>query len=243
MTKEEAIAQVRGALGTEMRRVAGYYAVPFIWGAPAEEGLRNGSAFFLRLDGGIFAVTAGHNYEEYLRVKAQSLGIICQLGTDVTIDLSTRLVDCRRSVTDPDIAVFRVTEEEVERANKWAFSMPPFTPEVDKGVFFAGFPAIARTPLGPATYILGIMAGLVVASSVNDRDITCHFEREYMVEAPPSPCDFGGVSGAFVAAVVDRNGVSLWRPAGVVYEFQPSLEILKAHRLDTNLLPDGHIRR
>ncbi|MGH7001955.1 MAG: hypothetical protein ACREEA_10660, partial [Stellaceae bacterium] len=81
------------------------------------------------------------------------------------------------------------------------------------------------------------------ASSVNDRDITCHFEREYMVAAPPSPCDFGGVSGAFLAAVVDRNPISHWQPAGVVYEFQPSLEILKAHRLDTNVLPTGHLQR
>lgn len=87
------------------------------------------------------------------------------------------------------------------------------------------------------------MSGLVVASSINNRDVSCHFDRDYMVAAPPAPCDFDGMSGAFLAAVVDRNGVSIWQPAGVVYEFHPDLEILKASRLDTNLMPDGRIRR
>jgi len=244
MTKEEAIAQVNGPLGTVMREVSAFYAVPFIWGTPGME-VRNGSAFFWRSDNAILlGVTASHNYEAYLEVRARSAGVVCQLGTDVTIDISKRLIDCRRNLKEPDIATFHVTEEEVTSAQKWVFSMSPCTPEVGKGVFFAGFPAAAREQVGSASYNLGIMSGLVVASSVNDRDITCHFEREYMVAAPSGPCDFGGVSGAFLAAVIDRNQqLSLWRPAGVVYEFQPSLEILKAHRLDTNLLPDGRIKR
>jgi hypothetical protein len=137
-----------------------------------------------------------------------------------------------------DIATFHVSGDEIRRAKKIAFTMEPFVPQEGKGVFFAGFPATALEQIGPATYNAGIMSGLVVASRVSDRNISCQFEREYMVHAPAQPCDMGGLSGAFLAAVMDRLGVSLWQPAGVIYEFHTNYEIVMASRLD-RVSPDG----
>jgi hypothetical protein len=161
------------------------------------------------------------------------------LGTGVVFNPVERLID--RNV-DLDIATFRVSPEEIRRAKKIAFTMQSFVPQEGKGVFFAGFPrsALQQVDSRTATYNAGIMSGLVIASRVGDRNISCQFEREYMVLAPPQPCDMRGMSGAFLAAVVDREGVSLWQPAGVIYEFSDNYEVIFASRLD-RLGQDGRI--
>jgi hypothetical protein len=104
----------------------------------------------------------------------------------------------------------------------------------------AGDIAGALVRIGNATYSAGIMLRLVVASRVGQENISCQFEREYMVHAPPRPCDVGGMSRAFLAAVIHRGNVSLWQPAGVIYECHNNFEIILASRLD-RLGPNGHI--
>jgi len=231
MTKEEAIALVQGNLGDFMRDTSAKYAAPFFWGNPGVSGIwHNGSCFFLEwTKDAPFGVTAAHVYQACLGDCARYQRVVCQLGTGVVINPSERLIDLNE---DLDIATFRVSPEEVCRAEKIAFTMPLFVPQEGKGVFFAGFPGSVLERIGNATYNAGIMSGLVVASRVSDRNITCQFEREYMVHAPPQPCDMGGMSGAFLAAVIDRGGISLWQPAGVIYECHDNFEIMLASRLD-----------
>ena len=254
MNKDDAVALVKGPLGEEFRRFSASCAVPFFWGDPngQDAEIENGSAFFLRWDNRAFVVTADHVYESYLQRRLISERVVCQLGTNLTIDPVDRLIDRRGrdpnnpsepDKSEPDIATFLVTDEEIERSGKFAFTMPAFQPTPSKGVFFAGFPASARKKVRHAAYDLGIMSGLVVATSVSDRDISCHFDRECMIEAPEPPTRMGGMSGAFLAANVERSGLHFWQPAGVMYEFHDGFEIVKACRLDNNLLPDGRIRR
>jgi hypothetical protein len=222
-----------------MRDTSAKYAAPFFWGNPSVSGIwHNGSCFFLEwTKDAPFGVTAAHVYQTCLADCASSERGVCQLGTGVVINPRERLIDLNNEL---DIATFHISPEEIRRAEKMAFTMPYFVPQEGKGVFFAGFPGSALERIGNATYNAGIMSGLVVASRVGERNISCQLEREYMVHAPSQPCDMGGMSGAFLAAVIDGGNVSHWQPAGMIYECHDDFEIILASRLD-RLDPNGRI--
>ncbi len=87
--------------------------------------------------------------------------------------------------------------------------------------------------------------GLLVASSVSERDIVCYVEEEHLVETPhaagtaPPDYDIRGVSGAPLVTHVERSGLTLWQLAGVIYKGAGGM--IFAARADY-ILPDGRLR-
>src|SRR5713226_1491299 len=95
-TKDEAVALLKGHYGREIANVATSYTSVLFWGSldprRGDTQINNGSVFFLDCGEGVFAVTADHVYEAYLKRKQQESKIICQIG-NVPFAPENRLID------------------------------------------------------------------------------------------------------------------------------------------------------
>ncbi len=251
MTKDEAVALLKGPYGREIAKIATDYTFVIFWAAPGDGSgdtrIDNGSGFFLDCGEGTFAVTADHVLQGYLERKRHEPGLICQIG-NVHFEPEARLID-----RDPnlDIASFRIDEREIAIDGKLAHrpdpaKWPPKPPEPGKGIFFAGFPGVYRSQRGPLAFEWGSYVGVTVATSVTDDYIACQFDREEMVDMfgtglPPEKQWLGGLSGAPFWTLVE-TAIFSWRLGGVIYEYNSEFEILYARRLD-RLGPDGCVLR
>ena len=258
MTPDQAKELIAGPFGeAALKAVAGYVS-PIFWAVEDEEGREfvpnNGTIFFVDAGHGAFGVTANHVYQGYLDAKAAYPRVDCGIGRQCFVappsatlpfDPEARLIDQSQ---DPDIATFRITAEELKQLGTTTITVwPPVIPEVGQSIAFAGFPGRERRPVGPRELSFAPYPVLVVATSVNERYISCRFDREFLVPAPgfglPAPnYDTGGISGAPLLTVVERNGLQHWALGGVVCEGNPNLEIILAARADC-ILPDGKLRR
>jgi hypothetical protein len=220
---------------------------PFLWRERDERDalkIRNGSAFFVTADC-TFMVTADHVFAAYLEARSRFGDFTrCQLGNLAFVP-EDRLIARSASL---DIATFAISPEEIRKTaeSKFAMSFNPMNPEEGKGVFFAGFPGLARRQLSEREIEGGIFTALTVADNVGKRVISGHFNRERQVDKPGRPSapegyDIGGVSGGPLMTIVDSANLCYWRLGGVMSEFSASLEIFYATRADF-ILPDGTLK-
>ncbi len=110
-----------------------------------------------------------------------------------------------------------------------------------------GSPGISPLKVGPRELSFAPLPALMIATSVSDRQISCQFEREYLVQAPgfqePRPhYETGGMSGGPLFTVVERGGISRWHLGAVIKEGNASLDIVTAAPADC-ILKDGRLRR
>ncbi len=258
MTPDEAKELIAGLFGEAALKAAAGYVSPIFWAVENNEGREfvpsNGTIFFVDAGQGAFAVTADHVYQGYLDAKAEYPRVDCGIGPQsfdtppaapLPFDPLARLIDRSQ---DPDIATFQMTGDELKQLRTTIITVwPPVVPEVGQSIAFAGFPGHERLLVGARELSFAPYPGLTVVTSVNERHISCRFEREYLVPAPgfrlPAPnYDTAGISGAPLLTVVERNGLQRWALGGVVSEGNPNLEILLAARADC-VLPDGKLRR
>lgn len=248
LSKEEAIALARGPYATTVEIAVAGSIAPFLWREQDEKGglkIRNGTVFFFESGGENFMVTADHVFAAYLKARNE-LGLIarCQLG-NLRFDPENRVIARSDSL---DIATFSITPDEIRKTadGKFAMSFHPMNPEIGKGVFFCGFPGLARRELGERKIESGIFTALTVADNVSRRQISGHFDRQHQVDKPGRPTapegyDIGGVSGGPLVSIVDSANLSYWRLGGVMTEFSTSFEIFYATRADF-ILPDGTLK-
>jgi len=221
-------AILESGLGPEILHDGLRFAMPIWWvfqDQAGAYGLRNGSAFLVDLGHGVLAITAGHVFREYCEAKRTAQAIGCQLGNGL-FDPEAHLLDCN---DDLDIATFKISAEMVGEIDKpivpadppnWA----PLNPVEKEFAFFAGFPAQSRgmTPTGRMFATVPYFA-MPPITSVTDRQITCRFEREKMIDfsgsgLPPHGYDIGGVSGGpMLMPTLTDQGI-IWRFAGVIVE-------------------------
>jgi hypothetical protein len=224
-SKEEAIALTRGAYADVVEKTVAAYTTPFLWCEPDATGglrARNGTILFVSAER-TFAVTADHVFTGYLKSR-QAFGEIvrCQLG-NLRFDPEDRLIDRNVSL---DIATFQIAPNEIGRTyeGKFAMSFDPLVPQKDRGVSFAGFPAVERTWLSEREIETGIFTALAGAENITDLKISGHFNRERQVDKPSRPTipqgyDLAGVSGAPLATIVDSANLHYWRLGAVITEF------------------------
>jgi hypothetical protein len=210
--------------------------------------LRNGSAFLADFGQGIFAITAVHVFTEYLEAKKRTGAIGCQLG-NALFEPEARLISCR---SDLDIATFQVSLAEAGLINKPTVKpdppgWEPLIPAVTNFAFFAGFPAQTRGMTSEGNFVTAPYFAMPPITSVTDRQITCRFDREKMIDfsgsgLPPPGYDIGGVSGGPMLTPTLVDGGVVWRFAGVIIEaaagtlFEQVVAV-RAHYI----LPDGRI--
>jgi hypothetical protein len=187
-TKEEAIKLTRGPYRLEVAKAISGSIGPFMWRestAAGEPKIRNGTVFFLSAER-TFMVTADHVFAAYLGAR-EKFGHFarCQIG-NLRYDPEDRIIARSRSL---DIATFSISDEEVSRTHhgRFAMSFDPMLPQPDRGVFFAGFPGLARLRLSELEIENGIFAALTVADNVTDRQISGHFNGERQVDTTGWP--------------------------------------------------------
>ena len=257
ITKNEAIELVKGPLGDAALKSVAKSAAPIFWEAQGKKGsspITNGTMFLANFGEGCFAVTANHVYEGYLNDKAEFPNTTCWIAPEafeaggkdaIPFDLEERLID---RLEDPDIATFKVTESEAEEIGTSKVSLwPPIPPKTGQAVVFTGYPGIERLEVGPRELSFAPLPALMTATSVSKRQISCQFEREYLVQAPgfqesPPNYETGGMSGGPLFTVFERNGLMLWHLGAVIKEGNPSLDIVTAAPADY-ILKDGRLRR
>jgi hypothetical protein len=247
---DEAIRLMKGGLAKALMETAAQYVIPICWIA-ASSGkpllIDSGSAFMLDCGAGPFMVTANHVYQGYHAARERYPDAICILG-DIRFDLDARHI---ASDLAYDVATFRIQADESGKLSKAILtgsqrSWPPDPPQIDRGVFFVGFPGDGRAmrPYRGNSLVeidwLGYTA-LAVANGVSETDITLIFDHEHdfdigLRDAIPNDWALGGCSGAPLLTFVEQNGIFSWRLGGIIYE--SSSVILKASRADC-LNPDG----
>lgn len=251
LTEEKKKEILSGGLGVDLLHSGLDFAVPLWWLFERQKGglrLRNGSAFLADYGHGIFAVTAAHVFAEYLEAKRTARAIGCQLG-NALFEPEARLVNSR---DDLDIATFRVTPEEVKQINKSVVRPDPpgwgtLTPVPRDFAFFAGFPAQTRGMTSDGNFATAPYFAMPPITSVTDRQITCRFDRQKMIDfsgsgLPPPGYDIGGVSGGPMLMPTLVEGGVVWRFAGLIVEaasgdlFEQVVAV-RAHYIQ----PDGRI--
>ncbi len=257
ITKKEAIELVKGPLGDAVLKSVAKFAAPVFWESPRKKEsspITNGTMFLADYGRGCFAVTANHVYQGYLEDKAEFPKTTCWIGPEafeaggkdaIPFDLEERLID---RLEDPDIATFKVAESEADAIGTSITTLwPPILPEIGQAVVFAGSPGNERLEVGPRELSFAVFPALMIATSVSERQISCQFEREYLVQAPgfqePRPhYETGGMSGGPLFTVVERNGIWRWHLGAVIKEGNASLDIVTAAPADCILI-DGCLRR
>jgi hypothetical protein len=148
-----------------------------------------------------------------------------------------------------DVATFRIRQDEVDTLRKTVLrgserAWPPPPPQAGRGVFFAGYPGLARRAINPNLNEFGIYTAATPATEITDYLITCEFDREEWVHTvgaglPPENYDLGGLSGAPLLALVEHHVLS-WRLAGIIIQARADGNVLLARRADV-IRPDGTV--
>ncbi len=253
MTRHETITLLEGEVGHHLLETAARCVAPIFFapGDAAAAGtinngtINNGTIFFLDWGQRPLAVTADHVFQEYLARKKAEPDLRCQIDSLFFVP-EERLID---RDADRDIAVFRIEEREVaglDRAiHRPAGDWPPARPHAGSGVFFAGFPGCERRLDRRREVAFGIYAAATLVTSVNDRVVVCQFDREHWIDTlglglPPSHRRLGGLSGAPLWTVGERDGAVTWRLTGVVSSFNQDWELLYAKHAAC-IRPDGRL--
>lgn len=272
-TRDEAIAMMKDGLAQAFKDVTALYVMPLCWVHAEKPDAKfkrpviadNGSAFLLDCGKGPFLVTANHVFEGYLAARNQRADTVCVIW-QTTFPLHDRLI---AADAVHDVATFRVTPEEIEAfrltgkfplkgiTGKW----PPPAPQVERGMFFSGFPGDGRTLL-PYTGTVEVdwhgYTSLTTAKSVSPTGITLVIEHNPEWDTgtrPTAPPEWalGGCSGAPLLTFI-QGTIYGWELGGVIYECDSKLfygegdtspkgnYIVKASRADC-INPDGSINR
>lgn len=176
---------------------------------------------FLKTPRAVFAVTAAHVIRGFLEARALDPRLACGLlDSETLIDLDKALIAIGTRV---DIATFRVSEGVIAKLNKQPLTAwPPQTPQVGKGVFYAGFPGQVRQRLAVREFSFGLCSGAGVADHVDSQNIVTSINHDDLVDPlghglPPEDFDFGGMSGGPLLAVIE-TGIVSWGLAGVIFK-------------------------
>jgi hypothetical protein len=258
MNLDERKVALDGEFGRSFHISAGQHVTWIFWArdtkAPTKT-LGHGSAFILRRGEHFMLVTAGHVYRQYLDDRRREGALYCQVANTVVKDLSRHLIACGNlSIPldepdhEPDIATFRLTNDEVGRIGKQPICAPasnwPAPPNPGEQVMFCGYPGQERVFISPSEINFGLHSGMTKAASVTDHQITMRFEREFMLDQhgtglPPPGYGYGGISGGPLLVPDFREGVWKWRLGGVIVqapEERPPenvlVEMVVAHRAE-----------
>lgn len=258
MTMEEA-KRIMRQLGPEELKFAVSISAPLYWEdrrqPDGRRAVRNGTAFFLRTPEATFGVTAAHVVEGPKSWRAfcaehgpTPLRMAGRKGNSIELQWDARCVDINLEM---DIATFMIADWEVSLIDRTIYSgyqkeWPPTPPGRDKGVFYCGFPGLGTRVRQRNEVVFGAFAGSGIASSINERDIMSHIEREHLEPAlgegiPPENYNFGGISGGPMLYVVEtKSGLRFNALAGVIYagpnvsedpnEAIPGFELIHARR-------------
>lgn len=196
----------------------------------------NGTATFLELPSGIYAITCAHVVDAYLVELNASKDALFQIGLS-EICIEEQLV-CKNDVVD--LATIRLKPEQVCAFSKEGeigsqvikpVAWPPRAVQPGEPLLFGGFPGTCREQIAFDELEFGSFSssGIKVAYTQPDR-ISCQLEREYWVRSLPIRDSdrsidlraLGGLSGG--PAFVDRG--LHFEFAGIIYQHSEAYDIM-----------------
>jgi hypothetical protein len=237
---------LRNPLFEELARYAGRFAQPVFFADPAAEGhgaFKNGSGCFIRLPERTVAVTCHHVLTDYRRRRGNTLSSSFQFGR-TRFEPEERLVAVSREL---DLAILEVTSlvdvpNGIESASciipgTW----PPGDLSADDILALAGFPGIGRQHISPDYFRFHLLSvGTSEVASLGANHLVTRIELDKCISSgvlPQVTEDLGGMSGGPV--FVWRKGLVVTAElVGVMYEYQPSLDLMRVRRLNC-IRPDG----
>jgi hypothetical protein len=244
-------AILESGLGPEILYDGLQFAIPIWWVFVDQDGphLQNGTAFLIDHGQGFLAVTAAHVVRAYRVARGTTQAIACQLG-NALFEPEANLIDCN---DDLDTATFRVSEALVREIDKpivppdlpnWA----PLDPAEKDLAFFAGYPEQSRGMSSTGQLLAAVpYFAMIPITRVTNRQITCRFDRQKMIDfsgsgLPPPGYNISGVSGGPMLMPTPTNNGILWRFAGVITQaaIGDLFEQIVAVR-ETFIQPNGHI--
>lgn len=216
--------------------------VPLFWFAAADGTrtvLGNGTVTLVKTPTRTIGLTADHVVAGCLEAFDRG-GVVPQIGDASLHTLRSRLIS--RS-DELDLASFELGDLIGRFGAGWRGklpleSWPPSPPQEGRGIMIGGYPGIERRVIDKGNISFGIFTALGIARTVSDDQISCLFEREYLVvendipSLPPNT-DLGGISGGPVITVIDSpSNIVSFRLGGIVSEASAELEKVFAKRVD-----------
>lgn len=216
-----------------------YCKAAFLGERPRMDGtskIFNGTATFLSLESGVYAVTCAHVVDAYFQVLEQNGSALFQIGmTEIAL---VNQLTCKNDVVD--LATIRLSDSQVKDFSTQGqigsrviqpTTWPPTPVEAGQTVMFGGFPGAWRERAAYDELVFGSFssAGVTIASSHPDR-FSCQFEREYWVRSLARGDsdktihlrELGGLSGG--PAFVDRG--LHFEFAGIIYQHSEAFDLL-----------------
>jgi hypothetical protein len=229
-------------IGQPSREFIASCCVPLFWFAAAEVArtvLSNGTVTLVKTPTRTIGLTADHVVAGCLKAFDPG-GVVVQIGDISLHDLRSRLI--ARS-DELDLASFEVGDLIGRFGAGWPrklplVSWPPSPPQEGRGIMIGGYPGIERRPIDTHNISFGIFTALGIARTVSDDQISCLFEREYLVETSDFPSlppniDLGGISGGPVITVMESTSYLVsYRLGGIVSEASAELAKVFAKRVD-----------
>lgn len=227
-------------VGRPSREFIASCCVPLFWWAaddPARRILANGTITLVRTPSRVLGVTADHVVEECL--EAFDRGRVCvQIADASAHDLRARVIARSRELDLATLDLAGVIERLGWPDKAPLASWPPTPPQEGRGIMIGGYPGIERQPIGKRDVSFGLFTALAVARTVSEDQISCLFERDYMVDSndiptmPPNT-DLGGISGGPVITMCESAAhLVTFRLGGIVSEAHAGLEKVFGKRVD-----------
>jgi hypothetical protein len=201
-------------------------ARPLFW----HIGLRNGgvpkgaSAFILRFEQRLVAVTADHVLAQYFADLKADGRTICQLSTcqiypEKTLIARSANLDLETFEIDP-AQLGAIGAHTIDCQGQW----PPPDVKVGDTLTLTGFLDKQRTKLASNHYAMEAWGAHGIADAVSERDIVTIYDPEHVlspdftVMKPPLGLNLSGCSGGPVVLIKEIRGLLRWFPVGLIYK-------------------------
>jgi hypothetical protein len=226
--------------GKPSREFIASCCVPLFWWAtdqPGRQVMANGTVTLVKTPAGVIGLTADHVIKECL--EAFDGGKACvQIADASAHDLRARVIARSKELDLASLNLDGLIERLGWPDKSPLTSWPPTPPQEGRGIMIGGYPGNERQVIGQRDISFGIFTALAIARTVSHDQISCLFEREYMVEPgdiptlPPNT-DLGGISGGPVITVCESPSYFVtFRLGGIVSEAHSGLEKVFAKRVD-----------
>jgi hypothetical protein len=225
-------------LGRPSREFLGSCCLPLYWWAtnqPDEPVLGNGTVTLMKTPSRVIGLTADHVIVGALEAFDGG-NVVMQLANTSAHDLRARIIARSSSL---DLASFSLDGliDHGWTNHKPLEAWPPVVPQEGRGIMIGGYPGNGREKVSRKGVSFGFFGALVIARAVNHDQISCLFEREYLVESAAVPAmppnyDLGGISGGPVINVLESPHLVTYRLGGIVSEASSDLELVLAKRAD-----------
>ncbi len=196
---------------------------PFFWQVNGCV-LSGASAFVLRFEQRLVAVTAEHVIAQYLAAKGNDHRVRCQLG-QCFVSLEDVLIGRSR---DLDIATFEVDPNSLPAMGAEAIdcrdAWPPPAVHVGDTLTLAGYLDNHRAELSRGYYEHQAWGGHGIADDVTARNIVTTYSQGrdlalgQDIPTPPPKFNMSGCSGGLAVLVRNVDGEMCWYPAAVIYK-------------------------